>query len=229
MGGYFLRGQLLVVYPFELIVMTKKQKDPAGLVRVAYYSRHSDQRVTTKWAEKNPQLVWKVTFYGKVALEFLKRGQMLPSNYNQALKAYITQMKAAGVLDIPHYHCYYSLRTGKRITERAAKRMGAAAESLSTPTDYGYPKNRKEALEFQTRSNYAIEDMLRAHALKEFKAGVKKDLAEATKSTGNEQLLAFAKPLEKPKNNMDEFLKHGRKKAVDTVVENFVKRKGTRA
>lgn len=238
MGGYFLRAGLVVVYPFEFKIMAKKKKEETkGLSRTAHYSKHSHRRVSEKWAEGHPSQVWTLTFYGPVDVQFLRRGQTLPSTYNAALGAYGHQLKQAGVTNIPLQDYYYSRNSHRRLTHAYSQRNPQRVETYVLPVSYGEPKDRREALDMDARFIREVQDMLMKHALAQFKLSVLTDLHKAgfrsgsmqTKRTesGVERMLRQLKPEpEKPVSGFEELLKHAEKKRIDTAVEKMVDRAG---
>lgn len=235
-GCYFLHVQLVVVYPFELKIMAKKKKEETkGLTRTAYYSCHSGQRVTEKWAKGHPSQVWTLTFYGAVDIQFLRRGQSLPSTYNAALGAYGHQLKQAGVADIPLQDYYYSRNSHRRLTHAYSMRNPLRVERYVLPVSYGEPKDRREALDMDARFVREVEDMLMKHALAQFKLSVLMDLNKAgyrsssmqskRSESGIERMLRQLKPEpEKSVGGIEELIRHAKKKGIDTAVENMVDR-----
>lgn len=235
-GGYFLHVQLVVVYPFKLKIMAKKKKEETkGLSRTAYYSSRSEQRVTEKWAKANPHQVLTITFYGPVDVQFLRRGQTLPSTYTAALGAYGHQLKQAGVADIPLRDYYYSRNSHRRLTQAYSLRNPLRVETYVLPVSYGEPKDRREALDMDARFVREVEEMLMKHALAQFKLSVLMDLNKAgfrsgsmqskRSESGLERMLRQLKPEpEKTAGGFEELLKHAKKKGVDTAVESMVER-----
>ena len=185
-GCYFLHVQLVVVYSFELKIMAKKKKEETkGLTRTAHYSCHSGQRVTEKWAKGHPSQVWTLTFYGPVDVQFLRRGQSLPSTYNAALGAYGRQLKQAGVADIPLQDYYYSRNSHRRLTQAYSQRNPLRVETYVLPVSYGEPKDRREALDMDARFVREVEGMLMKHALTQFKLTVSTGLLKTLQRSGS--------------------------------------------
>lgn len=89
------------------------------------YSKHSGKRVTSRFASNNPNYVETFVFIeGAVPVEFLKRGQTLPSNIVQA-RAADEARKAAAAAAEAEAAAKKATKAAKKVGKKAAKKAPA--------------------------------------------------------------------------------------------------------
>lgn len=156
-----------------------------SMIHHVFYSLYSGRRVTHKWAMKYPKLVTRVTLYGKVDEQFLKRGIAMPVTLRQALRAEAFQLEQCGATKVPLATHYFNRRTKKKVTSRSYRRDPDNVGMYIYPIAYGEPKTALEANMAQATWGTEVHQMRMKLALDNFKQAVTESLQDTLRRSSS--------------------------------------------
>jgi len=138
------------------------------------YSKHSGKRVTDRFARNNPNYVETFLFIeGTVPVEFLKRGQTVPSNIVQA-RAADEARKAAAAKAEAEAAAKKATKAAKKVGKKAAAKKTVKKAAKKTSRVVKRDLSNGEFAKTTSKKKTVVGDVVKAPAKKATKKATKK-------------------------------------------------------